>query len=121
MSLENVKILVVDDDEVLRQTLADVLTLDSAIVEQASDGSVAFEMILKNKYNVVISDVRMSICSGIDLLHKLKSHKGRVPEVIMMSAFSDLTTQKAQELGARALFLKPAKIDEIKELIKAIV
>jgi CheY-like chemotaxis protein len=121
MSLSNLKILVVDDDDLLRETLVDILEIDNAIVEEANNGVIAFDMIKKNTYDVVLTDIRMPSCSGIELLEMIKAYDGRTPQIILMTAFSDISEKKAKELGATALFLKPAKIAEIKELILEII
>jgi two-component system response regulator (stage 0 sporulation protein F) len=121
MKLAGIKILVVDDDKLLRDTLCDILEFDGAETSQAGNGDIAFEMIKNNDYNIIISDVRMPGASGIDLLNNLKEYENKAPEIIMMSAYSDLTEEKAKQLGASALFLKPTKVDEIKELILELV
>ena len=110
--------LIVDDDIDIRETLTEKLELYGAICDQAEDGLIAFNKIKNEKYDFVISDIRMPNASGIDLLNMIREYEGRAPKVIMMSAFTDLTDFKARSLGALGLFLKPQDLNILISLIE---
>lgn len=120
MNIKGIRVLVVDDDDTLRETLCDALAMEGAQIDEASNGLIAFDKIKTREYDLVLSDVRMPDCSGIDLLNMLKDYDGNTPEIIMMSAFSDLNESEAKKLGAKKIFLKPTKLAEIKSLIEEI-
>lgn len=115
---KNIKFLIVDDDEDIRETLREHLELYEAICDEASDGLIAFDKIKNNTYDFVLSDIRMPNASGIDLLRMLREYSGKAPKVIMMSAFTDLSDQKAKNLGALGLYLKPQDMNVLLELIE---
>lgn len=111
------KILIVDDDSAIRETLIDKLELYGAKCEEASDGLIAFDKIKSNFYDCIVSDIRMPNASGIELLKMIKDYDKKAPKFIMMSAFTDLTDDSARELGAYGLYLKPHDLDILLELI----
>lgn len=115
--MKNLKILVVDDERMIRDTLREVLELEGAIVEEADNGETAFRLIKIKKYDLIISDVRMPVCSGTDLVKKLRAYEGKAPEIILISGFTDLTNAKAVELGASGFLMKPKLMANLKELI----
>lgn len=117
LNLKNLRFLIVDDDQDIRETLKEHLELYGAICEEAEDGLIGFDKIKKNKYDFVISDIRMPNASGIDLLNMIRDYEGNAPKVIMMSAFSDLTMEGAKELGALGLYLKPQDMQSLFDLI----
>ena len=117
MSLKGKVILVVDDEQTLRETLVDYFELQGAILLEASNGNEAYEIILKEKIDLILSDVRMPECSGIDLLNKIRSSKAKTPPIIMMSAFTEYSESDILNLGAKAMFIKPGTMSQLKELM----
>ncbi len=115
--LKGVHILVVDDEPILLDTLKEHLELEGATVSTASNGNEAFELLKNHGFNVILSDVRMPECSGVELLAKIRDFKESAPPVVLMSAFSDISDKRAKELGARGMFLKPENIKYLKELL----
>lgn len=120
MSFEKLKgahILIVDDEDMLRDVIRTHLELEGAVVSEAVNGKEAFDLIHVKKFNVVLSDIRMPGCSGIDLLKMVRDSKIKTPPIVLMSAFTDISESKAKELGARAMFLKPTNMSYLKELL----
>ncbi len=115
--LKGVRILVVDDEPLLLDTLKEHLELEGATVSTAFNGNEAFELLRRHEFNLILSDVRMPECSGVELLAKIREFKDIAPPVVLMSAFSDISDKKAKELGARGMFLKPENLKYLKELL----
>ena len=115
--LKNKKVLLVDDEVEILETIQMHLELEGMIVSKAVNGLDAFKKLLRNKYDVVVSDIRMPECSGVELLNKIKESKSKMPPVVLMSAFSDINSTKAKELGAKGMFLKPENMSKLKEMI----
>lgn len=111
------RFLVVDDESLVRETLAEQFSLRGAKVMEASDGNDAFHLILEQDFDAVLCDIRMPECSGIDLLRLMKSSKESMPPMIMMSAFDDVSTEELQKLGARSFFLKAGGFQKIEDAI----
>lgn len=116
-SLEGLKVLVVDDESVIRDILRSELENEILIVDEASDGVQAFEMLMKEDYDFMVCDIRMPRCSGIDLLDKVRESQKIKTKTIMISAFSDLTEKSARDKGALGLIVKPQEIDKLLQIM----
>src|SRR5689334_14122340 len=111
-------ILVVDDDELFRSALEATLQGEGYQVALAGNGKVAQDMIGAGKYDAVISDIRMPVMTGIELLHFMKKNHPDLP-VILMTGFAELEeTNEAYELGASQFLSKPFKKDELIGLVR---
>lgn len=105
--LDGKKILVVDDDEMLRDAVADVFKFNGAEVTEAENGEIAFSLVQRNQYDVVFSDVRMPGGDGITLAKNISELPGDKPLMFIYSGFNDLTKEKAAELNILKVFEKP--------------
>ncbi|MEQ8882931.1 MAG: response regulator, partial [Cyclobacteriaceae bacterium] len=64
------KILIVDDEKSIRETLKEILEYEKYQVSEAQDGEAAWEELSKNSYDVVLCDIKMPKMDGIELLDK---------------------------------------------------
>lgn len=106
MLLKNKQILVVEDDEMMRETLAELITECGAVVTTANDGHRAFDLVKTNSFDAVITDVRMPHGDGITLAQNIKTLAKR-PLVFICSGFNDLTSEDYSHLNISAVFEKP--------------
>ncbi|NCQ18425.1 MAG: Fis family transcriptional regulator [Ignavibacteria bacterium CG_4_8_14_3_um_filter_37_9] len=112
------KILVVDDEKDINDSLSFILEKEGYIVEQAENGKVAYEKILNSYYDLVITDIEMPMMKGTELLEKISALTPQT-SVIMITAYGSLeTTIKALRNGAQDYILKPIEFDEILIKIK---
>jgi len=112
------KILVVDDEKDINDSLFFILEKEGYIVEQAENGKVAYEKILNSYYDLVITDIEMPMMKGTELLEKISALTPQT-SVIMITAYGSLeTTIKALRNGAQDYILKPIEFDEILIKIK---
>jgi two-component system, NtrC family, response regulator AtoC len=112
------KILVVDDDQSIRDTLSNYLKRQEYIVHSARNGVEALEITKKINPDLIITDVRMPEMDGLELLAKVKEIDSHI-QVIMISAFDDMqSTVKAMQSGAYDYIEKPLEIDKLKLRIK---
>ncbi|MDA3901847.1 MAG: sigma-54 dependent transcriptional regulator, partial [Desulfuromusa sp.] len=112
------KILVVDDENSIREMLSILLQREGYQVEQAADGVTAFAMAQENSYDLIISDIQMPQMGGIELLRQLRDQDNDVT-VMMITAFSSTEQAvEAMKLGAYDYITKPFKNDEIRLVIK---
>ncbi len=113
MSNKKHRILIVDDDRHIRLVLVDMLTDEGYLVDIATNGQEALEMIESNVYSLVIMDVKMPKVEGIVALEIIKE-KPNKPEVIIMTAYTTMdTTVEAMKHGAFEYIIKPFDIDEV--------
>jgi two-component system, NtrC family, response regulator AtoC len=111
-------ILIVDDDEVIQETLFDVLKKRGYDIFLAGSGKEALETIKKNIIDLVLLDMRLPDVDGLDVLKKVKELDSEIL-VIMMTAYSDIQTAvAAMKSGAYHYINKPFELDELKLLIE---
>lgn len=108
------KILVVDDEESIREFLEIMLKKEGYEVTLAEDGQKAKEIIQKKSFDMIISDLQMPNMTGIELLKYIRQN---YPEVLFMMITAFGTTETAVEamkMGAYDYLTKPFKIDEVR-------
>lgn len=114
---KNAKILVVDDEVALAETLEDLLVFHGYDVKIADNGITAQSLLIENKFDLVISDIRMPIMDGMQLLQHI-NEKHRGTPVILISGFSDYDEKSASEKGAKGLVSKPMDIESLVKLVE---
>lgn len=115
---KDVSILVVDDEEMLRDILARILVKEGYTIDMAEDGEDALEKLRNKRYNLLILDIKMPRMNGFELL---KIARKEYPDigVIMMTAYDDTYTVKdALLLGADEYITKPFKSFEINLIVE---
>ncbi len=112
------KILLVDDEKDLMEWLSVVLEKEGYSVRCAVSGGDALKIFKAEVFDMIITDIRMTPLSGIELLRQAKNHN---PEIIvlMITAYASVETAiKALRYGAYDYLIKPFRIDDIKLIIK---
>ena len=118
-SAPKLRLLIVEDEAELRQSLARRFERKGFIVLQADGGRVAFEMLQQSPVDVVLTDIRMAGGMGTELIDNIRdSLREQRPVVICMSGFSDLTPDTAVARGADALLPKPLEFEQLLQAIQ---
>ena len=111
------KILVVDDEQSMRDFLAIMLKKDGHEVVTAENGNDALKAVQAEIFDLVITDVKMPGIDGIEVLKTIKDISSETV-VIMVTAFATTETAiEAMKLGAYDYIIKPFKVDELKLII----
>lgn len=111
-------ILVVDDDEVMRQTLSDVLKKRGYSVSTADTGAQALSVVKDQLFDLILLDIRLPDMDGLDVLKGIKEVESDLM-VIVMTAYSDVQNAvMAMKTGAYDYIDKPFELEELKILIK---
>ena len=115
------RILVVEDDQFLRQRNAMALTLSGYLVDTATDGAAAWEALNANRYDLLITDNSMPKMSGIELLKKLRSASVEVP--VIMATGTLPTEELAQNpwLAPVAPLAKPYTNDQLLKKVEDVL
>jgi two-component system, NtrC family, nitrogen regulation response regulator NtrX len=107
------KILVVDDETPIRRTLRDILEFEGYEVEEASDGLECVAKVQKEKFDVIITDIKMPRMDGIEALERLQILSPETP-VIMVSGHGTIDTAvEAVKKGAFDFISKPPDLNRM--------
>jgi two-component system response regulator PilR (NtrC family) len=108
------RLLVVDDEQSMRDMLRIVLKRDGYNVQVAENGRDAIELLRKEPFDLLLSDIQMPGASGVDVLRAAKDIN-RDMVVFMMTAFASTDTAvEAMRLGAVDYLTKPFNVDELR-------
>jgi len=106
-------VLVVDDKEMMRDSVCVTLERAGFTVVSAPDGAAALEVIAKKRPDAVVTDMKMPHMTGIELLEKVRQIDDELP-IVLMTAFGTIETAvKAMKLGAFDYLTKPFEGDEL--------
>lgn len=112
------KILIIDDERSIRNSLREILTEESYSVDVAEDGESGVKAALSNRYDVIFSDIKMPQMDGVEVLEKLVS-EGVDSPVVMISGHADITTAvDCIKKGAFDFIEKPLDLNRILITIK---
>lgn len=117
-----IRVVLVDDQTLVRSGICGLLALieDIQVVGEASDGDEAVRVIARMNPDVVLLDVRMPGCSGIEVLKTLKA-KERLPPTILLTTFDDdEALLEGMRAGARGFLLKDISLERLAEAIRDI-
>ena len=105
------KILVIDDERPIRSTLKEILEFEKFTVETAEDGKVGLDLILKNKYDLILCDIKMPKMDGMEVLDKIVENNIETP-VVMISGHGNVETAvEAIKKGAYDFIQKPLDLN----------
>lgn len=114
------RILIVDDEENIRNLLQKVLSKAGYKIFLAEDGESALNIIMKTNIDIVITDIKMPKMNGIELMEKARNIEPEL-EFIIMTAYATLETAiNALKMGARDYITKPFDIEEVISSVKRI-
>ena len=112
-----VKILVVDDEEIIRSFLMDVLLDEGYQTKAVPSGEQALQLLKKNSFNLVITDIKMPTMDGIQVLRAVKSINPHQDVIVMTGYASTETAVESMKLGAADYITKPFNLDQIKIVV----
>ncbi|HEX8493950.1 MAG TPA: sigma-54 dependent transcriptional regulator [Pyrinomonadaceae bacterium] len=113
-----IRVLVVDDDNLLRKLVTDQLARSGFDASSATSGQEALDSLREADCDVVLLDIQMPGLSGLDALRAIRKMED-APEVVMLTADTSLATGiEAMRLGAYDYLTKPARLDEMEAVIR---
>lgn len=112
------RVLIVDDERVIREILADFLSLEGFWVRTAEDGAAAIHELDARPYDLVISDLKMPNVSGLELLEHIAKHHPNTVSIIMTAFGTVETAIDAMKRGAYDYVLKPFRVQEVLHLVQ---
>src|SRR5262249_8734034 len=117
MVSRTVRVLIVDDDCDLAESLADLLQFHGCEVELAKNGQEALRRSLAADHDITFMDVRMPVMNGVDSFLAIRRAKPN-SRVVMMTGFKEPILQQAIEAGAEGPLHKPFPLGDMLKLIE---
>lgn len=115
------RVIIVEDDVDLRETLGRALSREGYQVSFAGDGSEAISLVSKRPYDLAIVDLVMPGMGGIRMLEELRGMGLTLPTIII-TAFGDrFLYNRAVELGASEFLVKPVKLVEVYRAVRKVL
>jgi CheY-like chemotaxis protein len=114
------RILVVDDDEPVRETICSILATCSYEITEATDGKIAVQKYREHPFDLVITDLVMPGMEGIELIRELRSLDQNVKVIAISGGFladSETYLKTARLLGAQYTLAKPFTMDELLSVV----
>jgi len=115
------KILIVEDEEQMRNGLIDNLEFEAYEVEFAEDGREGLKKILENFYHLIILDVMLPYVTGFDVCRKVREKSIRTPIIMLTAKGEEIDKVLGLELGADDYITKPFGLRELLARIKVIL
>ena len=107
------RILIVDDEKSIRKTLREILEYENFKVEEAGDGNEGLALIRKEKFDIVLCDIKMPKMDGMEVLDKVLEEQADVP-MIMISGHGNIETAvEAVKKGAFDFIQKPLDLNRL--------
>jgi DNA-binding NtrC family response regulator len=111
------KVLIADDDALVRGALVRSLTGTGYEVTAAANGREATELLDESQFEAIVSDIAMPEIDGIQLLRAIRQRDPDVPVVLITGAPDVATAMQAVRLGALMYMTKPVDLDEMKGIV----
>ncbi|MCX7661893.1 MAG: response regulator [Candidatus Omnitrophica bacterium] len=119
--MEKLKILVVDDEEEIRQSLKNLLERRiKCEVRTAEDGNKALELIQKEDFSLILLDIKMPGLSGTDVLKKVKVISPYISVIMITGYDSPQVVQEVFKEGAQDYILKPLNVEVVYQKVKEV-
>src|SRR4030042_5168614 len=115
------RILVVEDDAEMRSLLKDFSEAEGFEIDSASNGSEAFRILVRELFDLVITDIRMPGLTGLDILPGINKLQPETPIIVITAFGSEEVNRRAMERGATAYLEKPLRFHELKTMIHEIM
>jgi len=115
------RILIIDDEPLMRISIADALKAEGYQVKVAATGSEGVDCIKKEQFNIIISDLRLPGLDGLQVLQTCKEVSPRTGVIVITAHGSVETAVEAMKMGAYDYITKPFSMDELLLIVKRLV
>jgi DNA-binding NtrC family response regulator len=110
------RVLLVDDERMLRRVIRRGLVRAGFEVVEADNGVAALELLARERFDLVVSDVHMPLMDGVELLEALSTAQSAVPVVLISGSLEVQGKEDARRLGAFDFLKKPFALTELHQI-----
>jgi DNA-binding NtrC family response regulator len=114
----SIRVLIIEDEPILRRTITDRLTDEGYRVRAESDGTSGLNAFREDPFDVVLLDLVMPGLDGLRVLEEIRAENAEVPVVIMTAHGTVETAVKAMKLGSSEFLTKPFRLEELSKRIQ---
>ncbi len=114
------RILVVDDEKVIRDVLVDALSLFGCKVDVASNGIEGLDLFLRSSFDLVLTDWHMPGMDGLTMAFNIKRRSANTPIVLITGGAKEGIMEKLKGSGVDFVLFKPFGLDQIRETVQMI-
>jgi len=111
------KILIIDDEDVIRKACRQALEKDGFEVDEANNGIIGLPKLHDSKYDLVLIDLKMSQISGMDVLEGVKKYDPDITCIVITGYGTDSVFDEAKAKGAFDILTKPFATQELRSMI----
>lgn len=113
-------LLIVEDNQVLRESLADILRLEGFTIRSAANGAQALERMRQEIPNLVLTDISMPVMDGVVFYNTVRQHPewAHVPFIFLTAYSVKYEVASAQDLIAETVLVKPVDFDHLIHTIR---
>ncbi|MGA2523370.1 MAG: response regulator [Candidatus Bathyarchaeia archaeon] len=115
---ENVRVLIVDDDENIRRTMQTIFENEGYIVDLATTGNEAIELTQERTYNIALLDIRLPDIEGVELLNLIKDNVPKTRKIMVTGYPSMQNAISSLNKNADAYLIKPVGIESLLSTVK---
>jgi CheY-like chemotaxis protein len=115
--------LVIDDSALIRQRVGDIVESAGFRVTKAEDGQQAFDAFFADDFDVVVCDIIMPVCDGIEFTRRIRERDEETPIIMVTSVADEEFIARAKDAGASSYLLKPVNeqvlLQRLEDLVPA--
>ena len=111
--------LIVDDNQSFAENLAEILSDTGAEVDIAAGGERALELAARNRYDALLSDMRMPVMGGAELVHRVRQVDSGLPAILVTAYTNDDDLEAARREGLLAVLPKPTPIEQLMNIVSS--
>ncbi len=115
------RVLILEDNELLLETMEDFLENEGFEVDLAKDGEEALKLIYKNSYSLYLFDIKVPLLNGMELLRELREYGDNTPAMFITSSTDKESITKGYNAGCDEYIKKPFDLDELLMRMRAIL
>jgi len=117
----NRRILIIEDDDEMRSLLKDFFEEEGYESASVSNGSEAIHKLVRESFDLIITDVRMPGLTGLDILPGIKKLQPQAPIIVITAFGSEEVSRRALERGATVYLEKPIHFHQLRTLVHEMI
>jgi len=117
----HIKVLLAEDNDIGQYVVSQYLKHNGYDVDVAQNGLVAWRMLAKQDYDLLLTDIQMPNMCGLELIKKVRAQVDQKISIVVLSAYAtEELRQQCLQAGADSFFTKPLRLDKLKQVLSLV-